>query len=288
MRLPRFWAKESCTGKDSRGKVWTCSAWGWSFENLSEARQRAAERAGRMLERLSSGTRLERYDYLETPLREEIVETLGSEKEPAVVVTRNRYGALVLNAARVCFIDIDFPEKKPAGLLDSLAELFSKERREAHARARQEVALKAVDAWAQRNKGASFRVYLTCAGLRLLFTDRLYDPTAGETENLFHALGSDPLYRKLTQKQECFRARLSPKPWRIGCSNPPSRYPWQDSRAEQRYRDWLRGYESKSSGVAVCRLVKEYGTASSSESAIRLVLSRHDRCMADSPTTRLV
>ena len=288
MRLPRFWAKESRTGKDIRGKVWTCSAWGWSFESLSEARQNAAERASRMLERLSSGTRPERYDYLETPLREEIIETLGSEKEPVAVVTRNRYGALVLNAARVCFVDIDFPERKPAGLLNSLAELFSKERREAQARAQQEAALKAVDAWAQKNRRVSFRVYLTCAGLRLLFTDKLYDPAAGETEDLFHSLGSDPLYRKLTQKQECFRARLSPKPWRIKWPNPPSRYPWQDSRAEQLYRDWLRGYESKSSGVAVCRLVKEYGRASSSEAAIRLVVSRHDRCVADSPTTSLV
>lgn len=287
MRIPQFWVKESRTGKDIRGKVWTGSAWGWSFKSLSEAQQKAAERASRALERLSSGSRPERYGYLEAPLREEIIETLGSEREPVAVVTRNRYGALVLNAARVCFVDIDFPASKPTGFLHSLSELFSKKRREAQARTQQEASLQAVEAWAQKNRRAAFRVYLTCAGLRLLFTDRLYEPTAGDTEQLFHSFGTDPLYRKLTQKQECFRARLSPKPWRIGCPNPPSRYPWQDSRAEQRYHDWQRGYESKSSGLAVCRLVKEYGKASS-EADIQLVISRHDRCVTESSSTRLV
>ncbi len=284
--MPRFWAKQSHTAKDMRGKTLTCSAWGWSFESLSEAQQTATERARRIFDRLNTGSRPEHYDYLESPLREEILEMLGSEQEPAAMITRNRYGAQVLNAARVCFADIDFPKTKPAGFLNSLKELFSRKHREERLRALEESALNAVDRWAQSMK-ASLRVYRTCAGLRLLFTDKLYDPTAGATDDMLQSLGSDPLYRKLTRKQECFRARLSPKPWRIGCFAPPIGYPWLDSQTERRYRDWLKGYEAKSSGRAVCRLLKEYGSVSD-EPAIRLVIARHDRCVAENFAINLV
>ncbi|HEX9780199.1 MAG TPA: hypothetical protein VGB20_03195 [bacterium] len=286
MRIPRYWVKDSQTGNDARGKTWTCSAWGWSFKSVSDARGKAADRAGRMLAHFCSGSRPERYDYLEAPLREEIVETLGNEQEPEALVTRNRYGALVLNAARVCFVDIDAPAAEPGGVLEALLGLFSKSRREVRERRRQEALLRPVEEWAEQNRRAAFRVYATRGGLRLIFTDKLYEPAARETEELFRALRSDPLYVKLTQRQECFRARLTPKPWRIGCPGPPGRYPRPDGRAEQRFQDWLRRYDSKSIGFAVCRLLKEVGRISG-EPAISRVVAYHDRCLAGGPSVKL-
>jgi hypothetical protein len=80
---------------------------------------------------------------------------------------------------------------------------------------------------------------------------------------LFEALQSDWLYRRLTKKQECFRARLTPKPWRCACPRPPNRYPWENDAAEQRYRQWEQQYREKASAYAVCRLLNVFGSASS-------------------------
>ena len=41
---------------------------------------------------------------------------IPSETDPIAVITRNSYGSLVLNAARVLFADIDY-QQQPAGCL---------------------------------------------------------------------------------------------------------------------------------------------------------------------------
>jgi hypothetical protein len=57
--------------------------------------------------------------------------------------------------------------------------------------------------------------------------------------------GSDPLYSRLTAKQECFLARLTPKPLRCGCKRPSSLYPWDTPDQERAYRCWQAKYEAK-------------------------------------------
>src|SRR5208283_806449 len=61
----------------------------------------------------------------------------------------------------------------------------------------------------------SFRVYRTACGVRIMMTHRpgAVDATFDEICN---ALGVDPLYEALCHTQGLFRARLSPKPTRIG------------------------------------------------------------------------
>jgi hypothetical protein len=130
--------------------------------------------------------------------------------------------------------------------------------------------------WAQQNPGHSFRLYRTRAGLRLLFTDRLYDPTSNDTVDLLTSLGSDALYRRLTEKQECFRARLTPKPWRCGLSTPQHRYPWEDPDQEKTCRQWERDYEKDTAGYATCQLLDTFGAAEMDDQ-VRAIVDIHDK-----------
>jgi hypothetical protein len=84
-------------------------------------------------------------------------------------------------------------------------------------------------------------------------------PGRSDSLNILHALDSDPLYVRLCQAQDCFRARLTPKPWRCDTDTPASRYPWDNSDVEIQYRLWKRRYEQASRSYAVCRLVKQLG-----------------------------
>ncbi len=54
--------------------------------------------------------------YLDRPMREPVLREVKKDNgELAAVVTRNSYGCLVLNTARVMFVDVDLPELKPEG-----------------------------------------------------------------------------------------------------------------------------------------------------------------------------
>ena len=110
MEIPHTWAKGSGEGQFPNGKAVSVSVWGWG-EDESAATRGGANRLERVLDRIRRGEPFpEGYGYASRPLREEILETFGSESgnDPSAIVTRNSYGARVLNAARLLFLDIDF------------------------------------------------------------------------------------------------------------------------------------------------------------------------------------
>ncbi len=259
MNIPPYWARESYCGLDRHGRERCFHAWGWSFESHEAARTAAAARA---LQRFNAPPRdrlSKDYDYLDRPLREEILERVTHEGRLVALITRNRYGASVLNAASVCFADVDYPSPRSKGFLDGLRLALFPGKRRARAEAEQAAVLCHIRDWAARNQQCAFRLYQTAAGLRLLFTDVLRAPTSRETAQLFDALRCDMLYRRLTLKQECFRARLTPKPWRCACPRPPSRYPWNTEADEHKYRQWEAIYREKTKGCATCRLLEVFG-----------------------------
>lgn len=276
MRIPKHWTKASYTGADLDRKEITCSAWGWSFDSLSAAKADALSRARRVFDCLINGRRPDSYGYSDRPLREEIVDTLWRDGKEIAIITRNRYGALVLNSASVLFVDIDFPRIKPTGLWDALLLSLSSKRRQWRKAAVAELTLESVRDWAQGHPNSAFRVYRTYAGLRILFVDKLYQPNSDETSRILRELGSDPLYCTLTSKQECFRARLTPKPWRCRIAKPPNQYPWNDEAAERLYRTWERRYEEASKDYTVCELVEVRGNGAR-DSEVAAVQEMHDR-----------
>ena len=95
--------------------------------------------------------------------------SFGAEK-PRAIVSRNRYGAVVLNTDRMMFVDVD---RKPAsqakgGLLSSL---FGKSKSETPAR---DPMVDAMNAVTTRHQLAA-RVYETAAGYRLIVTSAPFE-----------------------------------------------------------------------------------------------------------------
>jgi hypothetical protein len=116
-------------------------------------------------------------------------------------------------------------------------------------------------AWASAHPGWQWRIYRTKAGVRLLATHALFTPSDPQVQQVFEAMGADPLYRKLCTNQQCFRARLTPKPWRCGIQAPSQRWPFASSQAEAEYDEWQAEYLARCREWATCELLEDHGPA---------------------------
>jgi len=70
----------------------------------------------------------------------------------------------------------------------------------------------------------------------------------------------DPLYIRLCKGQECFRARLTPKPWRCGHHDNKIKYPMEDTKAVQQYERWKAEYNACQKRYATCRFLGHFGS----------------------------
>jgi hypothetical protein len=273
MKIPKYWARSSQSIQQLDGRPYRVVIWGWSDVSVGEAQRRADDRAREVADKVRSGAQLNRYGYGERPLREEIVQGVdnGAGRDVAVL-TRNLYGALVLNAASAMFVDIDFANKGASGSGGGGFQLgFGK-----RASSREDQHVEHITSWASRYPDVGLRIYRTAAGLRCLITSQTFEPGRSDTLDILRALESDPLYVRLCQAQDCFRARLTPKPWRCNTNTPSSRYPWDNSDVEIQYRLWERRYEQASRSYAVCRLVKQLGPREVHPD-VAAILALHDR-----------
>jgi len=273
MKIPKYWAKsiQSATSPDGRRLALAC--WQGSDTSADHARQQAAARIGEMVRKAQAGEQLNRYSYGERPLREEIAQVLTNRAGREIaVITRNVYGALVLNAANAMFIDIDFADGEGTGTglapVRRMLGIPSAQPEQEH--------LQRVQTWWEQRRDLGLRVYRTCAGLRCLITSHVFEPGSPETIDIFGALKSDPLYVRLCKAQGCFRARLTPKPWRCNMDQPPSRYPWSDPAAEARYRQWEQRYTRAVAHYTTCRLIKQLGPEQRHPD-VEPILDAHDR-----------
>lgn len=226
---------------------------------MTLARRRLADACTRIA---SGSLRDEAYFYGKAPLREEIIRSVGQD----AVVTRNRYGALVLNTARVPFIDVDTEASGSGG---GFLGLFGGKKDAASA------ALDRVRAACGRFPRTSFRIYRTAAGFRLLATDLLLDPASAQAEALLADFSADPFFVKLCKLQASFRARLTPKPWRCGCGLPPGSFP-RESTTQIAFGTWLQEYELAIRSKATCQLLETQGPGHTLPEVSEIV-SEHDR-----------
>lgn len=266
MRFPRFW---------SLGRSGPGFAWGWSDVSQAEADALAASRAAKVADALRGGghpPRASQY-YPERPIREQVLREIGPDGAPAAILSRNAYGAEVLNAANALFVDVDLPPRRQPGLLARL--LGAKPLAPGEPSPAETAALAAAEAWARSHPGWSWRVYRTAAGLRLLATHATFGPADALVAEAFDALKADPLYRKLCGTQQCFRARLTPKPWRVGIRAEPPRWPWAEPGAEQAFAEWDKAYRAASAGFATCELVRVIGSQEI-HPALREIVALHD------------
>jgi hypothetical protein len=242
MHIPRIWAKAQSEDDN-------LIAWGWG-EDPSQAEHEAKTRLERMVERVRRGEPFPaKYTYGTRPMREEILETIGGEADPRAIVTRNKYGAKVLNAARLLFLDIDLDD-------DSAVS-------------------KIRDMLARSGKGA-FRLYRTAAGFRALALDREFDPTSREAQDLMKAMGTDPDFVKLCLAQKSFRARLTPKPWRAEVKAPKWDYP-RDPGEQRDFEEWLEEYEQACKRYVTCKYLETVGRPDVAGSPHQDLIDLHDR-----------
>jgi hypothetical protein len=312
MIVPQYWAEARAQHRQG-GRQMTVRRFGWSDDSQDEAQRNADQRAQDALKRLASGEKLVRrepkipYNGAEgVPIREEIVARHG-----ATIITRNGYGARCLNTPDVLFVDIDFTEEASlvatfavfaaiasAGvaiwfaqykLIGALTVLFAFTfsgsiaaalRRIFHgirggvehlARSRIERFLRSHPDW-------SLRIYRTPAGMRVLATQRLFQPDEPAVADCFRALGADPVFVRMCLNQRCFRARVSPKPWRIGIAQHmrprPGVWPVSNERMPAR-NGWIAQYETAAEAYSACKLIDTAGSGIV-DPEVRRVIELHD------------
>ncbi|MDR3459149.1 MAG: hypothetical protein P4N60_17100 [Verrucomicrobiae bacterium] len=249
MNFPQFWA---------RGASGDFFCWRWSATSLADAQALADQAVQQLAARFRSGEYPPKHGgyYPNRPFREQIMqEEKNAAGETTAVVTRNGYGCLVLNTARAMFVDIDLPEPKPPGFFKRLFGKPDPSPPVDH----QAAAMNRIENWTRNHPEWGWRIYRTRAGLRLLATQGLVDADSAAADDIFAALGADPLYHKLCKTQKCFRARLTPKPWRCGLFTKPERWPWLDAKREKRFQKWAAEYQECSADWATCDFIRHLG-----------------------------
>jgi hypothetical protein len=317
MIVPEYWAEARRQRPRAKGQHQiTVRRFGWSNTSQVDAQQMADQRADDALRQIIGGKELERrepkvgYNGAEgVPIREEILFSQGD-----TVVTRNGYGAHCLNTPDVLFADVDLKtpssstlgcgitlllaagaiiagfvtHSRSIGFAAFFAALVAgvvisqvlkagaarKKPGEEHlVRQRIEAALKNFASW-------RVRLYRTPAGFRLVVTHRLFKPEEPEVANFFKALGADPVYVQMCQRQKCFRARVSPKPWRIGIAQHmrpnPGVWPVQPEHMAKRTA-WVAEYEKAAEKFASCRYLETFGSSITVNTKAAAVCELHDR-----------
>lgn len=253
MKIPPYWITEKRRASD--GSIWKLR--GISYRSMEEARERLEERA-RLRADFASRRRaseaevnehcaslraldeLQEEDY-SVLLLEPVLETLNGTN----VITRNRYGVQVLNSTSLCFVDVD---TFPLSLGDTLRGLFGRRVTP------EEKLLQRLRELCMADPSLGARLYRTHHGWRVMLVGDDIAPDSPRMHELFEALHADTLYESLCARQQCWRARLTPKPYRVGISRFPKP---QDSESIHtgQVQAWLQKYEALCQGKAVCRLV---------------------------------
>lgn len=313
MIVPRFWAEGQIKHRSPSRQI-TVRRFGWSDASQAEAQLHADRRTEEALAKIIAGVNISRrelkvpYNGAEgLPIREEIIRQQGD-----TVITRNAYGAQCLNTSHVFFADIDFDDKFPfwltlavfvalslcgavAGWLSgaksvffillvvaavsasSLARWIYQQVQDvsggAQARARQRI-----ERFIDENPGWNFRIYQTPAGLRVMATHQTFSPDDPAVARCFAALQADPVYALMCLRQQCFRARVSAKPWRIGIDSHlkprPGVWPVSPERLPARAA-WIAHYEEKAQPFAACRFWASVGSGVV-DAAVAPVQQLHD------------
>ena len=121
---------------------------------------------------------------------------------------------------------------------------------------------------AKKYRDFGFRIYETFQGARVIVSGRDFDPRDPATQGMMREFNCDSLYALLCSKQDCFRARLTPKPRRMKMRGHKFTFPRQGDDAET--RQWLEEYERQGRNFSVCRFVEQVGASHPRDELVRL------------------
>lgn len=251
MKIYKYWTTEKQKILiDGAEQEITC--YGGSNSSVEEAQLRAREKAEKVKRKIAGERNL--FDKYEAEIREEILQIIDDHS----IVTRNRYGAQVLNAENLMILDIDKP-KATGGLFKK------KDTRPPKEQIFEMVRNLAASA---KYKDYGFRTYETYQGARVIVLGGSFDPRDRETRRIMEEFNCDPLYTALCNKQGCFRARLTPKPYRMKMQAYKVQFPREVDDHE--FRRWLSEYEGASRSFSVCKLVEQVGARHYADRVIQI------------------
>src|SRR5688572_32134232 len=242
MKIYKYWTVEKRKILiDNMEQVINC--YGGSNISVDEARLRAREKAEKIQRKIAGERHV--FDRYEAEIREEILQMIDGHS----AITRNRYGAQVLNTENLMILDIDKPKARGG--------LFKKK----DTRPPKDQIFEMVRNLATtKYKDYGFRTYETYQGARVIVLGKSFDPHNSETRKMMDEFNCDPLYTTLCNKQGCFRARLTPKPYRMKMKPYKVNFPTDPSRGvDPEFQRWLTEYERESRNFSVCRLIDQVG-----------------------------
>jgi hypothetical protein len=316
--VPKYWS-ESKTKRIVNGSSYTIKRFGWADTSQEEAKSHAEERLEQALKTLTEKGDVRRIDHKVSyngaegiPIREEVV-----CKHDEVVISRNSYGALCLNTPDVMFADIDL-DYEPSSWIGASVVVFISIIGGAFAFHNQSWGIffgsvvlgmfasspiskfvnnkineqkgglekEAIDRFKQvsdDNPDLHMRIYKTTMGYRILFMEDTHDPKSDSTQKILRSLKSDSTYIQMCRNQNCFRARVSPKPWRIGIDRlrpRPGVWPVREELMPER-QTWIEEYTKKSTCYSTCAYLMTLGSRTVNQKA-EFVRKLHDElCKSD-------
>ncbi|MDN5686732.1 MAG: hypothetical protein L0G94_08640 [Brachybacterium sp.] len=305
--IPRHWAAVREVRSLPDGRELDLTVHGSSDDSPEDAQRDARERLERLV--AAGGPRpVGRHDqeyYPDRRLPEELLQEVRSpDGELIGAITRNRYGAAVLNTDAVLVSDVDLveetardrPPSARGGLLSRLfgsgSESAPDDERDPDAFGLQgpgprgehhERTIARIDDFTRRHPELGVRTYRTRNGFRLLVTGSGAAPGSDRARELMGEVRSDGLYMLLCRVHDTFRARLTPKPWRIHVE--PFRDLGSRTAADDIHRQWVEHYRAASADVAVCRLL---GATGPTPTALeQQIIDLHDRAVRPESGLRL-
>ena len=254
MKIYKYWTIEKQKILiDGQTQEVTC--YGGSNISVEDARGKAKEKAQKIQRKIAGEKHL--FEDYESEIREELLQIIDDHS----AITRNRYGARVLNVENLMILDIDKPKPAAGGL----GGLFKKK----DTRPPKEQIFEMVKTLATtKYKDLSFRIYETYQGARVIVLGREFDPRDDATRKIMDEFNCDPLYTLLCNKQGCYRARLTPKPSRMKLKGFKVKYPREGDDSE--FQRWVSEYENLSRSFSVCKLIEQIGASYSLNEIVRL------------------
>jgi len=104
-----------------------------------------------------------------------------------------------------------------------------------------------------------FIIYETFKGYRIAVTGDTFNPRDKQSKRMLRDFRSDYLYRFLCYRQNCYRARLTPKPYRIGQRRLKMIFPNRTEEEQLEHDNWVKEYKEKSYNFMTCKKVEQYG-----------------------------
>lgn len=289
MRVAKYWARRSCTADDPDGYPITSTVLRGSDISLADAEEQARAACDQLCQNIRAGELPDWYEY-ERQSRPEPIERewFDQQGRRIAAITTNRFGLPVLNTSDLVIVDVDvhtqedpvYEFRQPQ--VGFLSRLFGRAKPGAF-----EPVVESEDEftdllrdWAAESELSSARVYRTAKGLRYILCAPQLSPDSDAAQSLMVRLRADPLYANLCLQQESYRARLAPKPWRIGCRT-VRRQSIEDDGSYREHPDFLR-YLQESERYAVCELIEEIGPPATDVQLAELLRVHDESCKVGS------